>query len=189
MIDSNIENKIETIEETYIARLKDPDLIYTSSAVFGGLLSAIRNRFFSGLYMEFTPEEIQRLFIIYADLCGRYNHTMIEIAFISMIGRTADYLDMWKNSNDENRAQTAKRIGAACEASLSGRAVDHNSIGAIFTLKAKHAYRDNITVEAIQGPTAAPAISKDDLFMLSGARGAGLDAIPAYDQDKVAENL
>ena len=87
---------------------------------------------------------LNSLWDIYRTICLKYGSTPTVQRYCTFIGISRETFDRWKNQErrTSQHGDTAKRFLSDSESDLVARAVDSNSIGAIFALKAGFGYND-----------------------------------------------
>jgi hypothetical protein len=155
--DINIYNSdISMVEQEYISTLNNPDMIYKSSSAFMGLLNSIYiNKLqYINVLKENSKNEfdydysvLSNIFYrVYIHLCAKYNKTVTIIGFCNLVDINFDVVsDIYNGVRKASPAETSavkKWYGKTKGASL-GRAIDENSIGAIFNLKANYGMIEN----------------------------------------------
>lgn len=158
-------NKVELIEQKYTEKLHNPDMIYTQSSVFLGLLLAVRDKFYYGV-KDLSVDDLENAFRIFQYLVTKYNAVPLIGSFCLMVDKTRDYVMYMGNSNKPERQRMAKCISDFCESGIAGRTATHNSIGSMFILKAKYGYHEQPHQVEIT-TNATPQIDKTDLLALS----------------------
>ena len=180
---------IELIESEYIESLPDESLIYKSNC-FNGLLLKI----YQTVLVNILPKGYRNDYIllndifykVYLPLCFRYNISPTIIQFCSVLtGIDNTNISDIKNGvfrngypvKDVNATQIVKSWYAVCESGLLSRAVNDNSIGAIFSLKSLYAYTE--------APAALPDVKQDpDIVDISFLTDQGdMAELPKYDDD------
>lgn len=149
---------ITNLVNEYINRLPDPQSIKEPN-VFIGLLDYIyitklafifgNTRTRKGKKLDY--ESLDSVFwSIYIPLCVEYNITPTIIMFCSMLRITEETINDIKLGSYRNgypatpeATSIVQKWYIRCENALYSRAVEKNSIGSIFALKAKHGYNDN----------------------------------------------
>jgi hypothetical protein len=155
--DINIYNSdISMVEQEYISTLNNPDMIYKSSGTFMGLLNSIYiNKLqYINVLKENSKNEfdydysvLSNIFYrVYIPLCAKYNKTVTIIGFCNLVDINFDVVsDIYNGVRKASPAEISavkKWYGKTKGASL-GRAIDENSIGAIFNLKANYGMIEN----------------------------------------------
>lgn len=154
------ETEIERYSELYIESLPEKTDIY-NSITFTGMLKYIYR-------YVFKPEEITRktsildyadiklldsIFNIYTSLCYKYRKKPTILGYCVMTGISNYSVNNWHNGK-VNRAnseilQTIEKWFSECENALIDGAIESNSIGCIFALKANYGYSDNVPQKLI----------------------------------------
>lgn len=147
-------NRIHEITDDFIARLDKPEDIENSS-IFRALLKEI-------YFQLFKPSEAQQynaqtaldlddiallneLWDTYAMLCYLHRHTPTMAKFSLMTGLSPQTFSNWSSGNTRANSryfESCKKWLSECESSLEDRAIESNSIGSIFALKAAHGWRE-----------------------------------------------
>jgi len=152
------ENQIDYYSREYIDTLEDSKDIYTSS-VFTGMIKYIYNRVFKpnrnnndnkrsiSIVNYDDIELLDNLFNIYTSLCYRYKKKPTVLNFCIMVGISNTTVNDWhhRRTRNSNPAiyQTVQKWFSECESALLDGAIESNSIGCIFALKANYGYSDN----------------------------------------------
>lgn len=125
------------------------------SETFSGLISYLYYHLFRdterknyGCVLDYDDiQSFDRVWQIYTHLCGRYKQTASLFEFCSLTGLSPDTLTDWANGklrgNDAERIRTVKRWKNQTVSALEKKAVNSNSVGAIFSLKAAHSWRES----------------------------------------------
>lgn len=111
-----------------------------------------------------NPELISNLIDLWYLLCLSYNKPPLMGDFALFAGVSFDYILEIKNNGaalTSERVEMRKKLHKFQEMGLSRRLADgrQNPTGSIFILKNLHGWRDERTVEHIQGDTANTAVS------------------------------
>lgn len=174
VIDGSIEvytDKIYQYADEYISNLDNENDIYTSS-VFTGMLKYIYNNLFKPdrkmHYNAYTNLDINNIYLldniwsIYTQLAYKYKKRPTILNYCILIGLDMNTINNWytgksRNSNLEY-FRTTKRWYSECESALLDGAIENNSVGCIFALKANYGYRETAPApaEVISGPTQTP---------------------------------
>ena len=176
-------SKIKEYADEYIAHeLNNPDDIYNTQC-FDGMIDYIYTNVFrprkgDKIYYNtrnsvLDTGDIDTLDDIFRQLkllCGKYKKRITLLRFCTLIGIGNDVISQWISG--ETRAgvdgassahcQTAKKWKTECESALLSGAVDDNSVGCIFGLKANHGYTETPQRIEITGSNA-PALSQDEI--------------------------
>lgn len=175
------ENQIEYYSREYIETLTDPSDIYNSS-VFTGMVKYIYRKVFMPTKKRVSVnrnsnksivnyddiELLDSLFNIYTELCYRYKKRPTILNYSLMVGLDNITINSWKNGKYRNSSpiyrETVKKWFSECESALYDGAIENNSIGCIFALKANYGYSDNmpqkLIVENSNGSVTAEAIAE-----------------------------
>lgn len=116
---------------------------------------------------------LDRVWTIYTRLCGRYKQTPSLFEYCALTGISPDTLTDWQNgrlrASDAERVRTIKGWKNQTVAALEKKCINNNSIGAIFTLKAAHSWKESLPVAEVQ-----PQVTHDTAEQIaarhSGAR-------------------
>ena len=160
---TNIDNAISD----YISMLNDPNDIENTDT-FNGLIDYIYLRVFKpdkrtkqykqNSYNNNTysildyddTETIYNLWTLYKILCSKYKKTYTQLQFLSMIGIHKETFNNWKNGTVRNatpyHSELVKKIVNECESSMLNKAVNGNSVPAMFVLKAGYGWQENSTI-------------------------------------------
>lgn len=177
------ENKINEYADKYINQeLLDPKDIYNSDC-FDGMIDYIYTNVFMPKKGDKTYYNTRNTILNTADietldyifrylrlLCGKYKKRITLLRFSNLIGIGNDVISQWisgetragTDGTSSAHCQTAKKWKEACEGALFSGAVDDNSIGCIFALKANHGYNEGTQQIEIKG-TNAPALSQENI--------------------------
>lgn len=175
----NIYNSdIEIACETYMAKLKDPNLLYKSSNTFIGLLSYIRMTILKPI-LTFTRYDKNKYDYslldniynnIYVKLCSDYDKTPIIITFCEyLVDIDSEYISrVYTGALKASPAavQTIKKWYSNSKGANLSKVVDNNSIGAMFNLKANYGMSDQKPQAVIVSTTPAACLSADVLSSL-----------------------
>lgn len=175
----NIYNSdIEIACETYMARLKDPELLYKSSNTFIGLLSYIRMTILKPI-LTFTRYDKNKYDYslldniynnIYVKLCSDYDKTPIIITFCEyLVDIDSEYISRVYTGAlkaSPTAIQTIKKWYSNSKGANLSKVVDNNSIGAMFNLKANYGMSDQKPQAVIVSTTPAACLSADVLSSL-----------------------
>lgn len=166
------ESDIQVLCDEYIESLPNQDMIY-KTAVYNGLLEFLYKRLIKNIIKSdkditthsYDYQILDNIFYgIYIPLCSRYDKTPTILQFTSTLchidnGNITDIKNGVYRSNGSKvnpvNTQTVTKWFNTCESALYGRAIECNSIGAIFGLKAAHGWRDNQTI-TIEQAAALP---------------------------------
>lgn len=159
------QSDIDQLCDEYIDTLPVPDMIY-KTAVFNGLLDYIYKRLLKNIIKTdngktnsgYDFKLLDDIFYgIYLPLTYKYNKTATVLQFCCLCHIANSNLTDIRKGVYRNRGtavntastQTVQKWFEVCESALYNRAIEDNSIGAIFGLKANYGYRDSqvITVE------------------------------------------
>lgn len=140
----------------YISMLPDETLIYKKSNIFLGLLEHIYNTVLYPIFFKDKPYNndynlLDRIFFsIYLPLNYRFGYTPTLYSFSSFVHISDSNIwdinkgiyrrDGSKVNNDTQ--QTVRKWYNTCKAATLSRAIDDNSIGAIFAAKAAYGMSD-----------------------------------------------
>lgn len=177
--DINIyDSDVEIACENYLAKLKDPELLYKSSNTFIGLLSYIRmtvlrpiltfTRYDKNKYDYSLLDNIYNN--VYVKLCSDYDKTPIIITFCEyLVDIDSEYISrVYTGALKASPAavQTIKKWYSNSKGANLSKVVDNNSIGAMFNLKANHGMSDQKPQAVIVSTTPAACLSADVLSSL-----------------------
>lgn len=107
-------------------------------------------------------ETLLELWNLYKSICTRYKKTYTQYQFCNMVGLTP--LDEWRtqlvHSDDHSKKlqgklrithlELVKKILSDCEGATVNKALNSNSVGAMFVLKCCHGWQEQNTVEIVQ---------------------------------------
>ena len=150
------ENKIMELADEYLDDndIQPEDLRKTSS-LFNGMIKYIYINLFKNHPLNYgNIEKMDEVFNIYTSLCYKYNKRPTILNFSILIGIDRDTLNSWKNGEfrgDSSSAHsvTVKKWLKECESALLDGAIEQNSIGCIFALKANYGYAETAPVPAV----------------------------------------
>ena len=172
------DSDIDIACETYLSKLKDPEIIYKSSNTFLGLLSYVRRTILKPI-LNFTRydkakydyELLNDIYNnIYVKLCSDYDKTPIIITFCEyLVDIDSEYISR-VNTGAEKASpaavQTVKKWYSDSKGANLSKVVDNNSIGAMFNLKANYGMSDQKPQQVILSATPAACLSSDVLASL-----------------------
>lgn len=180
-------SKIKEYADEYIAcELNNPDDIYNTQC-FDGMIDYIYTNVFrprkgDKIYYNtrnsvLDTGDIDTLDDIFRQLkllCGKYKKRITLLRFCTLIGIGNDVISQWISGETRAGAdgassahcQTAKKWKTECESALLSGAVDDNSVGCIFGLKANHGYTETPQQIVITGANA-PALSQEDIRQIA----------------------
>lgn len=132
---------------------------------FSGLISFLYQTLFAPRKQQHQNssldyDDVDSLDIVwqkYVSLCGRYKQTPSLFEYCTLTGISPDTLTDWGygriRGNDDKRIRTIKRWKNQCVSALEKKAIS-GSIGAIFSLKAAHGWRESlpVSIETEQRP-------------------------------------
>lgn len=191
--------RIKDCENQYINNiLLDPNDIYNTNS-FNGLINYIYANIFkpnkrtkeykvnsynlmNNSILDYSDiDTLYGLLDIYLTLCGKYKITPVTLQFCSMLGISKETIGDWQ-SGEKRRASPehmlfTKKLHDACESITLSRAVNDNSVGAIFLSKAVYGYRENDTLTIQTSDREPPGLSESELLAIVDER-AELDALP-----------
>ena len=156
-------NKIKEYADEYINHeLNNPDDIYNTQC-FDGMIDYIYTNVFKPkkgdkIYYNtrnsvLDTGDIDTLDDIFRQLkilCGKYKKRITLLRFCTLIGIGNDVISQWisgecragEDGASSPHCQTAKKWKMECEAAAYSGAVDDNSVGCIFALKANYGYTE-----------------------------------------------
>ena len=168
------ESDIQVLCEEYINSLPDPEMVY-KTAVYNGLLDYIYKHLLCNVITadngltnsSYDYQILDNIFYsVYVPLCSRYDKTPTVLQFTSMLChidnrnisdvKNGVYRNGRKVNSDSSR--TVQKWYQTCESALYNRAIECNSIGAIFGLKSAHGWKEatTLTIENQQIPHETP---------------------------------
>lgn len=185
------ENDVFMYADEYIATLNYPDDIYNTSC-FDGMIDYIYTRVFKPkkgqkvLYHNTKNtildtadiETLDDIWRICKRLCGKYKKRITILRFCTLIGIDKETVSTWINGSirgpkggetSSAHSVTAKKWKSEAESALLSGAVDDNSVGCIFALKANHGYTEQPQKIEIIGNNQ-PQISTEELLRLREER-------------------
>lgn len=158
---------IAVCEYDYIQSLPDESLIYKKSNIFLGLLESIYQNVLSKYFIDTDSfnndyEMLDIIFFkIYLPIVLKYGYTPSLYMFSSFIHSNNNYFTellngTYRDGSKVNNATTVtvRKWYNVCKAATITRAIDDNSIGAIFASKAAYGMTDT--------PTPAIEAKQDD---------------------------
>jgi len=172
------DSDIEIACDNYMAKLKEPELLYKSSNTFIGLLSYIRmtvlkpiltfTRYDKNKYDYSLLDNIYNN--VYVKLCSDYDKTPIIITFCEyLVDIDSEYIcDIHTGRQKASSAAVAfvKKWYSNSKGANLSKVVDNNSIGAMFNLKANHGMSDQKPQAVIVSTTPSACLSADVLSSL-----------------------
>lgn len=191
--------RIKECEDQYINNiLLDPNDIYNTNS-FNGLINYIYANIFkpnkrtkeykvnsynlmNNSILDYSDiDTLYGLLDIYLTLCGKYKITPVTLQFCSMLGISKETIGDWQ-SGEKRKASPehmrfAKKLHSACESITLSRAINDNSVGAIFLSKAVYGYRENDTLTIQAADHEPPGLSEKELLAIVNER-AELDTLP-----------
>ena len=152
-------SRIYEIADEYISNLPDENDIYNVS-IFSGMLKEINRQLFRAtepkqynLHTSVNTADIELLndlWEIYCRLCYQYKHRPTILRYCLMIGISRETIDNWKNGEGRGAnpqyIYSIKRWHDECESALQDGAIEGNSIGCIFGLKANFQWRETAPI-------------------------------------------
>lgn len=176
-------SKIKEYADEYISReLNNPDDIYNTQC-FDGMIDYIYTHVFKPhkgdrIYYNtrntvLDTGDIDTLDNIFRELkllCGKYKKRITLLRFCTLIGIGNDVISQWisgetragEDGASSAHCQTAKKWKGECESALFSGAIDDNSVGCIFGLKANHGYTETPQRIEITG-AQAPKLTRDEI--------------------------
>lgn len=180
-------SKIKEYADEYIKQeLNNPDDIYNTQC-FDGMIDYIYTNVFKPrkgdkIYYNtrnsvLDTGDIDTLDDIFRQLkllCGKYKKRITLLRFCTLIGIGNDVISQWisgetragADGTSSAHCQTAKKWKTECESALLSGAVDDNSVGCIFGLKANYGYTETPQRIEVVGPNA-PALSQEDIRQIA----------------------
>lgn len=148
-------NDIELAESEYLDRLPDPGMIYNKSNIFLGLLESIYQNVVSKYLLDkktfFNDYNMlnEIFYKLYLPLVYKYGYTPSLYMFSSFIHSNNNYFTELLNGTYRDGSKvsntttvTVRKWYNVCKAATITRAIDDNSIGAIFASKAAYGMTD-----------------------------------------------
>lgn len=155
------QSEIDVLCDEYIESLPDPSMIH-KTATFAGLLNYLyKNKIKHIIDTDKTNNYINQynnnyvlldgIFNIYVDICSKYGFTPTILQFTAEFVKinNANISDIrqgkYRNKGVKVNPLTTQIIKGwydTCEARLSSRTIEDNSIGSMFTLKAKYGWTE-----------------------------------------------
>lgn len=176
------ENDILKYVDDYINNeLDNPNDIYNNSSLFNGMIKHIYINVFkpkskkdinnyngiaknTNINLE-DIELLDNIFNIYLMLCYKYKKRPTILNFSILIGIENKTLLTWKNGEYRaTHSATIQKWYDECESTLLDGAIENNSIGCIFALKANYGYTE--TPQRLIVEQNAPSLSKQELEKL-----------------------
>ena len=164
--------------ESYLSRLRDPELIYKSSNTFLGLLSYVRRTVLKPIInftrydkAKYNYELLNDIYNnVYIKLCSDYDKTPIIITFCEyLVDIDSEYIcdiHTGRQKASPAAAATVKKWYSDSRGANLSKVVDNNSIGAMFNLKANHGMSDQKPQAVIVSTTPAACLPSDVLASL-----------------------
>lgn len=157
------DNDVFYYADEYIDNVLNGDVEKASkSAVFSGMLKYIYIHVFKpgkndkvlyGSKSKLDTSNIELLDNIWCNcfsiICAKYNKRKTLLRFSEMIGLNIDTFWDWEKGNARTSSphrETVKRWKAECESEVYNGAIEENSVGCIFALKANYGYRDQVEI-------------------------------------------
>lgn len=147
-------NKIYELVDEYINTLEAPETMKGSN-LFNGIIKYIYINLFKIQPLDNADiESIDNIWGIYTSLCYKYNKRPTILNFSLMVGINPDTINSWKNGEYRGglgspHSETVKKWLAECESALFDGAIEQNSIGCIFALKANYGYTETAPIPTI----------------------------------------
>ena len=184
------QTKIHEIVDQYLFQeLEDPKDIIGNSALFTGLMKYIYINIFkpdkntiryNNANTKLDTKDIDGLndiWNIYTSLCYRYKKRPTLLNFSVMTGIDNHTFVTWLDGSyrtgtsetGRSWSATVKSWKSECESTLLDGAIENNSIGCIFALKANHGYTEAPQQVIVTG-SGTPQLSADDLARLRAER-------------------
>jgi len=149
---------INQAKRDFLASGLDPDLL-TDISVFNGLLRYIYIHVFKpdrktcrncklDYSLDSTMIVLSDIFDYYCvSLCAPYGITPTIYGFSILTGIGVDTFTEWKNKDNNNiyKHRLLEKIYATSEAGIASKALENNSIGAMFFLKSKFSWIETTT--------------------------------------------
>lgn len=148
-------NRIEEAKAEYIDYIGDESELENSD-VFNGLIDYINGKVFAAYSQSkvklndldyLDTENIYKLWNIYKLICARYKKTYTLQQFCSMTGIHKATFERWKQGTvqgaTKERSELAKKIIQDSESATLGKALNGNSVSAMFVLKAGFGWRED----------------------------------------------
>lgn len=149
-------HEIYRILDQYIKEQPDGEEALQDVHCFAGLMKRIAREVFTAnanrlydLRTTINTEDallISDLWDIYTMLCTKYRHRITLLRFSVMTNISMQTFNNWKHeryrSATNAHVETMKKILTECESSLADGALESNSIGCIFGLKANFSWRE-----------------------------------------------
>lgn len=164
--------------ESYLSRLRDPELIYKSSNTFLGLLSYVRRTILKPIInftrydkAKYNYELLNDIYNnVYIKLCSDYDKTPIIITFCEyLVDIDSEYIcdiHTGRQKASPAAAATVKKWYSDSRGANLSKVVDNNSIGAMFNLKANHGMSDQKPQAVIVSTAPAACLPSDVLASL-----------------------
>ena len=122
------------------------------------LLKYIRNKYlykYDGIInnsKHINIELLDNIWNIYTNICYKFllNPTILRFSIFVNINKST--ITEWAKGNISNNKYTvtSKKWLSECESALYDNAINNNSIGSIFGLKANYGYRDNYVINVTE---------------------------------------
>ena len=187
------ESDINLYADEYIQSLDNPDSIYQSS-VFTGMVKYIYMHLFKPDKVQMYNcnsvlntqdiESIDRIWNRYTLLCYKYRKRPTLLNFSLLVGISMDTINTWIRGEYRNasalHSETAKKWKSECEGALIDGAIDNNSVGCIFALKACYGYAETAPVQTATQDNK-PRMSAEQIA--ERHKGAKMPELPDFDSD------
>lgn len=147
-------NRIYELADEYINTLEAPETMKGSN-LFNGIIKYIYINLFKIKPLDNADiQSIDDIWSIYTSLCYKYNKRPTLLNFSLMVGINYDTFNTWKNGEYRGglgspHSEAVKKWLAECESSLLDGAIEQNSIGCIFALKANYGYTETAPVPVV----------------------------------------
>lgn len=185
---------IETARAEYIDMLPDPDKLYTNVQTFTGMMMYICKKLNKYAKKENSNRNDYRILdIVFTEvffpICMYYGYTANILMFCTCMNISyGNIYNLCKGINTVNGNIVNKEIyryiqkwRGMSESTISTRAVENNSIGAIFHLKARHAWQDAHVIQIDAEQPRAARLTIDQIDAIS--EDADAPGIPEEDAD------
>ncbi len=152
-------HRILEITDDYISRLESPDDIRDAN-IFQGLLKEIYVQLFRATEPQRYDlkttidtsdiKQLDRIWDLFCAICYKYKHRPTLLRFATMIGISRQTFDDWKNGKNRGAnteyVDTIQKWLTEAESALEAGAIESNSIGSIFALKANFKWRETAPI-------------------------------------------
>ena len=181
------EADIQRYEEEYISSLYNPDMIYKNSSCFIGLLLYISKQIKFDDYIYNNQKQLDYVIlnniflVLFLPLYNKYGFVptvntfclLVNIDFTTVYRIYAGYEKKYLGNNSNIGADSIiKNWFNICEGAVADKVIQHNGIGGMFYLKARHGWSENNSIRIEHAATPAGGLSIDQLDALTAEENA-----------------